>query len=394
MIKVKKKMFSFEYSFLYAQFLFILFTCFLYQRDGLHYTTAAVSLFCSIFYWLLYWKGEYLKIPSMGILYILWGILIAVSSLCGFYFYPYNGYNYLTYYAYSTMWIHSSLMLYVFIKRNPDAFSLVKHFYILFFIVGVYMNHHTYQLLRNVIGFDSQYNAFYFVVTPLPFLLLSKKKIHIMLALMFTTLCVVFSLKRSGFIIVAFLFLWFVVFLLFLDSRMKHRMWRKLLMLLPVCLALYILIWINGDMVDYIIRRINHIGVDGGSGRDDLFKYALDLLDRMPFECYIFGNGFGSFHEVTKSYSSSHNDWLEIMFSYGISGILLFICMHILILRNIFILLRNKSYYLFSYVAAYFTFGVFNLVSSMIYYQFYSIPLLSYFVIAESFIHKNEIKLK
>ena len=113
------------------------------------------------------------------------GNLIAVSSLCGFYFYPYNGYNYLTYYAYSTMWIHSSLMLYVFIKRNPDAFSLVKHFYILFFIVGVYMNHHTYQLLRNVIGFDSQYNAFYFVVTPLPFLLLSKKKIHIMLALMF-----------------------------------------------------------------------------------------------------------------------------------------------------------------------------------------------------------------
>lgn len=385
-------MFSFEYFFLYAQFVLILFTCFLYQRDGLHYATAVISLFLSIIYYFLYWKREYLKIPSMVILYILWGILITTSSLWGFYFYPYREYNYLTYYGYSTMWIHCSLMLYIFLRRNPTTFYFIKYFYLVFFIIGLYMNYHTYQLFRNIEGVESQYNAFYFVVTPLPFLLLSKKRFHIIIALILTALCVVFSLKRSGFIIVTFLIFWFVFFLLFIDSRMKYKVWSRLFFLFFICLAIYTFVWINGDIIDYIIRRIVHIGVDGGSGRDYLFKYALNILDKMPFESYIFGNGFGCFHEITNSYSSSHNDWLEIMFSYGIVGVFLFVYMHILILRNIYILLKNKSYYLFSYIAGYFMFIVFNLVSSMIYYQFYSIPLLSYFVVAETFVRKIKNK--
>ena len=225
----------------------------------------------------------------------------------------------------SIMWIAVLILAYVIGYKNYDTLYnsrwialTIPIYYVLFVAVRAYF-------VLNPEDTALRSTAYYPLLL-LPFALMLKRKWLMWILVCIIFLSVVLSSKRAGFIafigsLVVYAYSTITVSGRGIGSKIKY-------------LLVFILVGFLGFQIfnNYIasnditlLERLGTLREDGGSGRDELYAYTLDLLLRSDFISLMFGHGFNTVVHYSEYELSAHTDFLETPFDYGIIGMIVYV---------------------------------------------------------------------
>lgn len=267
---------------------------------------------------------------------------------------------------------------YRFCERNSKSENYLVFYSFILLVLGFYRYFRLEGVLDLIGREQASSNAFYYALMPLPCVLLSKNNIIKIIGVSLSAIVCVLSGKRTAIIAVAF-----VIFLMIYQNVKNNK---KLIILLFI--ALMVSFHYYGDSLlerfDYVTMRLQGIQDDGGSGRADLYSSFLedDIYDLFSFPEAFIGEGFRGFSRKHIGIDAVHNDYLEMMYSYGILGFIYMIYMLIYFIKKIKFMkympdIRNAyCCFLFLFIMYSMTGGVFSFIYS-------SIPLYLFIGLAE-----------
>lgn len=143
------------------------------------------------------------------------------------------------------------------------------------------------------------------------------KKWFVVVSIIIFFIAIVLSLSRTGSIIFVLTLLFFVLFKT--GKRMKNTSLIIIIVLVGVfLLSNNILLW------ESLMGRFADDTVSTAGNRTDIFSFYNLFLMNNPIYL-IFGTGAVYYKEVTQIFSSTHNSIQQILISYGIIGIIVFL---------------------------------------------------------------------
>mgnify|MGYP000257426514 FL=1 len=144
-----------------------------------------------------------------------------------------------------------------------------------------------------------------------------------------------------------------------------------------------------------ILDRFSNISEDGGSGRDLIFESAWTMFMQADINHQLLGSGPRFFWANSQTITAAHDDFLEIIISCGIIGVLIFIVMHVLLIKMIVYLVKAKSDVAIPMGICYIMFLVWNLIACQFAYQSPAVPTFMFFSLVEHLIYKrNEYSIR
>lgn len=233
-------------------------------------------------------------------------------------------------------------------------------------------------------------NAIFYIVTLSPWVLISRDKYIRTGGILFIALLCLLSLKRSALIMATLT----IAFFFYFEYFKKAKNIRSLLTTLAIAVAaITLLVVVNRDSSNMAMERMQNISEDSGSGRTDHWEMALFYfgIERNPISI-LTGHGYCAVEQALgKSAQSAHNDFIEVLYDYGVIGFLLYLSIHICLIRRMVFLIRRKSFLRTSYTASYIVFFMMTMVSHLVIYPSYFLFLATYWGATERIIY-NEMR--
>lgn len=292
-----------------------------------------------------------------------------------------------------TLWWPLTYFLFYFIAyndKNDYYINLLVQYFPFFFIV-LSLQYASIRLSSlNLSSLIAQaflsVNHVFFVVLLLPFTFLIKKKSLKYFILFTGLLATLFSFKRSAMAFVAPILV-MTVYYDFLKNSKNGII--KGFFITAVFLFSFFLIfnYIDKKTGGHITNRIELAKVDGGSGRTGTYKKVWEVFKQKSFEHKLVGSGHDAVRNeaiaIVENVVSAHNDFLEVLYDYGIIGIVLYLFFIARILQRTFSLRHVNSEYYYAHLAALIIFIVMSMVSHLILYPTYFAYLVIIWAIAE-----------
>ena len=226
----------------------------------------------------------------------------------------------------------------------------------------------------------------YYVLFLLPTILCSPKKIIRNLAILLTCIVIISSIKRGG---VIALVLGLVAYLFVKEVLLEHK-FTKLLYFLVLIIVLFItLIIIDNAMGNMISERMFNLVEDGGSGRNVVWKTTWDMICQSNTEQLLFGHGHNAVLLQSPLHLSAHNDFLEVLYDYGIVCFILYILLHIRLIQQIFTSLRIKDERAPIMAFTYVIFIILSMISHVIIYPWAALIAVSWGLMSTPKIERN-----
>ncbi|MFD2433774.1 O-antigen ligase family protein [Mesonia maritima] len=215
-----------------------------------------------------------------------------------------------------------------------------KHLNLVFFILLCLLSYRfinaniTLQDLKN--REDVIDNTIYMLLGLLPFTFLLKKKIFSIVSVLILWVFIVQSAKRAA-IVVGVLTLIIFFYNQFQGIKKIERKRAFLKKISTLFLILFIGIWGYDyySQNDFLVKRIQLMLAGDSSGRVDLIGIIFNKwYNSDNIFNYLFGRGFQSSYKF--SGHASHNDWLELLVSFGLFGICIYIALFITAIKFVF----------------------------------------------------------
>lgn len=184
-------------------------------------------------------------------------------------------------------------------------------------------------------------NTGYTLVTILPAVfLISKKKWMFATSLFIIILGAIICGKRGALLALAVALIPISRYILTIYSKGSIK---SIIFVIFTILAILITINWFGTFINATILRFQSLEDDGGSGRDMIYQLYFDHYAMSDPLHQIFGHGlhagqFGKNHRFAFIPLLAHNDWLEMLFDFGIVGI----CIFVTFFYNMFIMIRRS----------------------------------------------------
>jgi O-antigen ligase len=182
---------------------------------------------------------------------------------------------------------------------------------------------------------------------------------------------IVFSLKRTSTIGV---FLAIIAYELTNMAFMKKlNTLRSLIYLLAICFIIIIIISQLEIPFGDLLYRYNNLFYDRGSGRSQIWINALSVLSESSLTDIVLGHGGNrAFQNHPKSLGFSvHNDFIEVLFDYGVLVFVVYFSVHYLLIKKAIRLIKQESAYAASFVASYIIFLVISMFSHLVIYSYF-----------------------
>lgn len=357
---------------------FLLAIAFLGNADsmGLLRFLPFISYILNLFVALLaYTTGSYChsNISRLLVAFVYYFLLVSL-------FIPNNNYSRIMSFLMSTYWITSYFIISYLTSfekwKSSIQTNVEKSFYLLFIFVIYSMLTTRNNILQDDVLTGS--NTVFYSLLFIPWIATfpSKKKWITMACIIVIT---IMSIKRSAIIILIGSLL-----LMIFDRNggVKGRA-RRLVIVFCAFFAVATLYTPNSPIAD-VITRFENLKEDGGNGRIDIYEDVIDAFKVQPTINRIFGSGFLSVQNTLFSnygyadYISAHNDFLEVLFDYGWIGFILYVSLHILLIRRCIILYKSRSELFTPYMISYYLFLVMSSVSHLIIYPSYFLILVAF----------------
>ncbi|HRO85694.1 MAG TPA: hypothetical protein PK110_12790 [Niabella sp.] len=176
-------------------------------------------------------------------------------------------------------------------------------------------------------------NTVYLFIGLLPFVFLFRKKVLSFLFLMIIWFFMIQSAKRAA-IICGIVALGLIVFEYLYTSESKSKIKRYIISLF----LLFAVGYFGYDLYmqnQYLIERMQSMLEGNSSGRDDLFKILLEVWYQSDSLIrYLFGYGYNASSRY--SVHGSHNDWVDMLISFGLLGLSVYFALFGLLFSQIF----------------------------------------------------------
>lgn len=254
----------------------------------------------------------------------------------------------------------------------------IKYFnYIIFlgFIV-LCITYYQYTQIRiqaAVLGSEHLASSYY-IIYLLPVILSSKKPIVSISSIVLSFIIVVTSSKRAGTIALLLAFLTYLVVEYILVN--KHKRSRiKYIVLISLglyCAFIYFVDYISSNDLLIVERFLRLSEGTQDESRFQIWMITWDLIQSSNVFQFFFGHGFNAVMRDNPMGFSAHNDFLEIMYDFGLFVFLAYIIFHIKLIKKCMVLIRNKSSYAAPFAFSVVLFIINSSVSHIIIYLHYS----------------------
>lgn len=280
------------------------------------------------------------------------------------------------------------LLFFVSIRQKPERFhkTNIIFFLLLAFTVPLFILVLNFQNRLSVSTF-SLLNDVYFLLLLLPWVLLYPKIQWKSIGILVIIIAVLLSMKRTALLsLVVALVIYFLLERIRVRRLIDGRFLFGVFAFAAIMLPLYS--YIDTQTDSYLLSRISSSSDDKGSGRVDIYNEVIKLQNESNISSWVIGHGHNRVVKSTSEFVSAHNDWLEVLFDYGLVGLVLYSCFHLLLLRKILRLLKLRSYYGPPMAASYALFFLISLSSHLVIYSSYFSYLMAFwgsiFAISES----------
>ena len=270
--------------------------------------------------------GNRIKTNNILISMSLMMIVILISTGY-FYFISYTGVmtrQYATLQLFeSVMWIAVFSWAYSIGCKDSGAINHSKYIslaIILFFILFISVR----QFARQSGAYEYVSMAYY-ALCLVPFALLLKNSFLKWSLVVIAFLTTLLSSKRTGFIaLVVGMIVYYYVKIRHDKSSRKKRILFVGLIIAAICG--YILMQYYISVYDLgILDKLVSIQEDEGSGRKDIWILTIDMIRNSDFPRLLLGHGFNSVYLNSPVHLSAHNDFLEVIYDYGLIGTFIYI---------------------------------------------------------------------
>lgn len=368
-----------------------------------------IILLLVILYSFYYQRSWYYEIAPIldfvCLLYLLYaGVNIFRSSLlkliCLFLFHwTISSFNYLyfinqtiPYYKYFSHTISVFMVflsIFSFSIRCKYYKTVLYYWGCIYYLCGVYFNYYTYITYSDIVTVS---NIFYYVLMPLPLVFISNNKMLNWSFLIVALVVAVFALKRSAIIsIVLVSLLYFYV-----SMRKSYTVFIQIVFVLVV-FSLFVS-FLGIDLISSKYELLNHrfetFYDDRGSGRIDLLVEFInkDVKDLFSFPELFIGNGFASYKDkVLGLHEAYHNDFVDVLYSFGIIGVLFLLFFYFLLLKRLVYIKNNIEPLYIPYLISIVLFMIYSFSGGMFYFLYYSIPVFVCIAMSEASIVKSKM---
>lgn len=265
---------------------------------------------------------------------------------------------------------------YLLVKSCPDR---IKGFRILFYglmLMGLF------YFLQSLIysGFQLQTNLVYFLLLPIPYLLLTNKTFIRNFLMVLFTVSAMLSMKKS--MMLSVVVFWF--FLTLITSVRTGKFFQTLFFSISIAGVMYFSFsFVNSLSMGALTNRFEV--EDISSGRSDIYDTTLLMISTSSWEQWLLGHGhLAVARDNPDRYISAHNEWLEVLYDYGILILLLYAFFWIKLIRRWIYLIKNRSPYLVPYTMSISIFLVMSMVSQLIVYVSYFLYLVIFWASVEA----------
>jgi hypothetical protein len=301
------------------------------------------------------------------------------------------------------LWWPSIFLLFfsIFYKGNLDfKFNhLVKWMVVLFLVMFV-----QFVMIRfSSVGFSlitgaASLNHVFFVVLLSPFIFLLKNKIWKYILFFLAIIAALLSFKRSALICMSLMPLISIYFDYI--KGVKGSFFSKIFIGIMILIGLSgVYDHFNSRTDDYMTSRLVSIQDDGGSGRVDIYKTVFHDFEKQFLENQLMGVGHNGVRnsgivwvagDVSHQNLSSHNDFIEVIYDYGIIGFIIYIFFIRLIFNNTkYVKGIDKGLYQANIISLV-LFFVMSMVSHLILYPTYFAYLVIIWAITASKLHRHK----
>ena len=268
--------------------------------------------------------------------------------------------------------------------RNQTArcLTLKKEYYILA-AIGLF------YFLTARMGYDRQTNTIYFVFLTLPWLIFSSNKRMMLLFVFIFTVLALLSMKRST--ILAMVLTWAFYFLMGMKSK------RSIFYTIAISIIVVVGLYFAYDKIDermggMLTERVNKEETDTGKSREAIWELTIFMIQQSPMEKLVTGHGHFGVRRDSWLEISAHNDFLEVIYDYGLVILLLYVCLWIYVLKRGVFLYHRKSPLFMPYAASLSIFIVMSMVSHLILYTSYFNYLVMFWGMTEALVEIDNRK--
>lgn len=263
------------------------------------------------------------------------------------------------------------------------SYSIIQHqdnlkaFFILSTILLILMLSTYFEYFQKILLFivkdETVSNSSYFLLYLLPVLLCTKKKLITIGSFIAVFIAIAMSAKRGGTIaFLAGLLIYLIInHVLLKEKNNKLVKLGGLIIIILLFLNTFIEIILDDDIL--IINRLMEISDTGGSGRDKVWEKTLEMIAESDFPYFIMGHGYNQVVQDSPLKLSAHNDFLEIIYDFGIPVFFVYILFQIQMIKQIFKMIKESSQYAAPLAFSYATFLVNSMVSHIFIYPQYFI---------------------
>ncbi len=275
------------------------------------------------------------------------------------------------------LWWPSVFILFTSLfKYNADYYRWIRSFvYLIFFVNTALFLLEISTRLSSSEALRTNTVFFVLMLAPLATLIRNTRNRFALLFLVLT--CSVMSGKRSAMIAIALLLLIEWVRYMRTSSRNKFR--TVIISVFSAVLLAGAVFAVESALGISFVERFQGLEEDGGSGRTEAFVQVSFRYSQLPFEDKLLGCGHNAVRVedfVSLDFSkdealSAHNDFLEVLYDYGLIGLILYL----LFVFRIIALTRywrkvDKEYY-YSMLGSLAVFFVMSMVSHLVIYPTY-----------------------
>lgn len=221
------------------------------------------------------------------------------------------------------------------------------HVYVLFGIVqcAIVAAYHIIYAANNILGVRGHFATSYYALYLLPLFIAHPKKWVRYLAIAVTSIVIISSVKRGGIVALVFGLMTYILTKRHIEGKGIRKLLGTFVLLALIGGLLYLGIAQFGDN---LLERLFDSKDTTGSGRTEIWKGIFIRLSEQDISAWFTGNG----HLATMSGTvgsrrgySAHNDFLEIVFDYGIMALFCYLGFFISLGRYILLSIRQKSPY-------------------------------------------------
>lgn len=313
---------------------------------------------------------------SFTMLWILWSVWLLVD----FYFLGLKG-NGISNILHATFCPMIFVLFYTMSLFCHHIRDITTVGFFLISLLSIYMVFINLSQIKGVIVGEEMAttNLVYWCLCPLPILLFLEKNWQRAIVIGVITIVVLITGKRSATIAMAFIILFFIFESI---SSSRHKTRNIIFVSVFVFVLLFFVTTYFENIFSSSIGRLASMREDEGSGRLQIYGDVFHTMNNNSFVDWVVGRGYGSI-EVTR-HSNAHNDALQMLFEFGVVGLIVYVIMIVNIIKRMIVLKNNKSTYYCGYASSVSITIMLGLVSNLIVFYSYFAFICAYWGLIEA----------